>query len=186
MNRFRGSALLLSMLLAVSSAAFPQSSSTSLQGSVTDPSGSAVSGAMVTLADSASKIERTTVTGQQGEYRFLALPPGTYSLSVTAKGFTHYLQTGLQLLVNTPATTNVQLKVGSTSESVTVTSEAPALNSVDASLGNSFSETQVIEVPIEARNVPELLSLQAGVAYTGHRQDLQDPAYKDQDTRNGA
>ena len=186
MNRFRGSALLLTMLLAVSCAAFPQSSSTSLQGSVTDPSGSAVADATVTIADSASKTERSTVTGQQGEYRFLSLPPGTYSLSVTAKGFTHYLQTGLELLVNTPATANVQLKVGSASESVTVTSEAPALNSVDASLGNSFSETQVIQVPIEARNVPELLSLQAGVAYTGHRQDLEDPAYKDQDTRNGA
>jgi len=186
MNCYRRSALLLTFFLAVSSAAFSQASSSSLQGTVTDPSGSAIAGATVRLSNSDSKIERATTTGQQGEYRFLALPPGTYSLSVTAAGFAHSIQTGLQLLVNTPTTSNVQLKIGSTTESVSVTSEAPALNAVDASLGNSFGETQVKQVPIEARNVPELLSLQAGVAYTGHRQDLQDASYKDQDTRSGA
>lgn len=176
----------MTYFLALSTVAFSQASSTSLQGTVTDPSGSAIAGAAVRLSNTESRTERTTTTGPQGEYRFLALSPGTYSLSVTATGFARYLQTSLQLLVNTPATSNIQLKVGSATESVSVTSEAPALNAVDASLGNSFGETQVKQVPIEARNVPELLSLQAGVAYTGHRQDLQDPAYKDQDTRSGA
>jgi hypothetical protein len=73
----------------------------------------------------------------------------------------------LQLLVNTPATANVQLKLGRATETVTVTSEAPVLNLVDASIGNSFDETQVKQIPLEGRSVPELLSLQAGVAYTG-------------------
>lgn len=168
MNRFERSALLVTIFLALSCAAFSQASSSSLQGTATDPSGSAIPGAVVKLSDNASKTERTAITDAQGEYRFLALPPGTYSLSVTAKGFAHYVQTNLQLLVNTPTTSNVQLKVGSATESVTVTSEAPALNAVDASLGNSFGEDQVKQVPTEARNVPELLSLQAGVSYTGH------------------
>jgi hypothetical protein len=101
---------------------------------------------------------------------------------VTAKGFAHYQQTGLQLLVNTPATANVQLRVGAASESVTVSGEAPALNLVDASIGNPFNETQVKQIPLEGRSVPELLSLQAGVAYTGNRPDID----KDQDTRSGA
>ena len=166
----------------MSGVAFPQTSSTSLQGTVTDPSGSAVVGAGVALSSSESKLERTVVSGAQGEYRFLALPPGTYALSVTAKGFAHYQQTGLQLLVNTPATANVQLKVGTASESITITSEAPTLNLVDASIGNSFGENQVREIPLEGRNVPDLLSLQPGVAYTGNRLDID----KDQDTRNGA
>lgn len=186
MNRFQRSALLVMMLLAFSSAAFPQASSSSLQGAVTDTSGSAIAGAAVTISNADSRTERTVVTDSQGEYRFLALPPGTYALTVTAQGFARHVQTNLQLLVNTPATSNIQMKVGTNTESVTVTSEAPALNAVDASLGNSFGETQVKQVPIEARNVPELLSLQAGVAYTGHRADLQDPSYKDQDTRSGA
>src|SRR5579863_6629171 len=154
---------------------------TSLRGTVTDPGGGAVVGANVVLANAESKTERTATTGDQGEYQFLFIPPGTYTLSVSGAGFRNYEQTGLVLLVNTPATANVQLKVGSAAEVVTVTSEIPAIDLVDASLGNSFDERQVRQIPLEGRNVPDLLSLQAGVAYTGNR-----IADQDQDTRNGA
>src|SRR6267143_1746113 len=136
-------------LLVTASFIAAQTSSSSLQGSVTDPSGSAIGGASVMLSSNESKLERTMVTGTQGEYRFVALSPGTYSLTVTAKGFSRYTQTDLQLLVNTPATANVQLKVGSVTESVIVTSEAPALNMVDASIGNPFSEAQVKQIPLD-------------------------------------
>src|SRR6266403_2588686 len=154
---------------------------TSLRGTITDPSGSTVAGAKVVLANSESKIERTATTAEQGGYQFLFVPPGTYSLTVTATGFRPYKLDAVQLLVNTPATVNAQLKVGAAGEVVEVTGEAPAINMVDASLGNSFDETQVSQLPLEGRNVPDLLSLQAGVAYTGNR--IGD---KDQDTRNGA
>jgi hypothetical protein len=155
---------------------------TSLRGTITDPSGSTVSGAKVVLANSESKTERTATTAEQGGYQFLFVPPGTYSLTVTATGFRPYKLDAVQLLVNTPATINAQLKVGAAGEVVEVTSEAPALNLVDASLGNSFNETQVRDIPLEGRNVPDLLSLQAGVAYTGNHNDIN----KDQDTRNGS
>ncbi len=155
---------------------------TSVRGTVTDSTGGTVPGATVVLANAESKTERTATTGVQGEYQFLFLPPGTYTLTVTATGFQRYEQTGLKLLVNTPATANVQLKIGQTTQSVTVAAEAPALNMADASIGNSFGETQVKQIPLEGRNVPDLLSLQAGVAYTGNRPDID----KDQDTRNGA
>lgn len=177
--------LVLLVFLLVGPRAWAQST-TSVRGTVIDPSGSAVVGATVVLSNPESKTERTDTTGGQGEYQFLLLQPGTYTLRVTATGFARYEQTGLQLLVNTPATANVQLKVGQTTQSVTVTSEAPALNLVDASLGNPFNETQVKQIPLDGRNVPDLLSLQAGVAYTGNRSDLQSTNYKDQDTRSGA
>jgi len=154
---------------------------TSVRGTVTDPDGNALVGANVVLANAESKTERNATTGGQGEYQFLLIPPGTYTLKVTAAGFRGYEQKGLALLVNTPATANLQLKVGATTEVVTVTAEAPALNLVDASVGSSFDEKQVRQIPLEGRNVPDLLSLQAGVAYTGNR-----IADKDQDTRNGA
>jgi hypothetical protein len=154
---------------------------TSMRGTITDPSGSTVSGAKVVLANSESKTERTATTAEQGAYQFLFVPPGTYTLTVTATGFRPYQLTGVQLLVNTPATINAQLKVGAASEVIDVTTGQPELNLVDASLGNSFNETQVQDIPLEGRNVPDLLSLQAGVAYTGNR--IGD---KDQDTRNGA
>jgi hypothetical protein len=105
---------------------------------------------------------------------------------VTAKGFARAERTSLQLLVNTPATVNIQLKIGATTETVTVSSEAQALNLVDASIGDSFGQVQVRELPLDGRNVPDLLTLQAGVAYTGNRPDMDKPDYKDQDTRSGA
>jgi Carboxypeptidase regulatory-like domain/TonB dependent receptor len=154
---------------------------TSLRGTVTDPSGAAVAGATVTINSAESKVERTASTGPAGEYQFLFLPPGTYTLTASASGFQRHEQQGLGLLVNTPATVNVQLKIGVASETVTIASEMQAINTVDASLGNSFDETQVREIPLEGRNVPDLLSLQGGVEYTGNR--IGD---KDQDTRNGA
>src|SRR6201993_845095 len=170
---------LFTLLLTVS--AWGQAT-TSVRGSVTDPGGNALVGANVVLSNPESKTERTATTGDQGEYQFLFIPPGTYTLTVSAKGFQRSKITGLELLVNTPATINAQLKVGTASEVINVTSEAPALNLVDASIGNSFDENQVKQVPLEGRNVPDLLSLQPGVAYTGNRTDID----YDQDTRNGA
>ncbi len=186
MNRAKRLLFSILVILTVNGTVFPQTSSTSLQGTVTDPSGSAIAGATVVLANSESKLERTMETGMQGEYRFFAVPPGTYTLTVTAKGFSHYQQTDLQLLVNTPATANVRLKVGSASESITVTSEAPVLNLVDSSIGNPFNETQVEQLPLDGRNVPDLLSLQPGVTYIGNGSHLNDQKVKDQDSRNGA
>jgi Carboxypeptidase regulatory-like domain len=109
MNRAKCLLFSILVLFTVNGTVFPQTSSTSLQGTVTDPSGSVIDGATVVLSNSESKLERTKETGTQGEYRFIALPPGTYTLTVTAKGFSRYQQTDLQLLVNTPATANVHL-----------------------------------------------------------------------------
>src|SRR5262249_9822342 len=149
-------------------------------------SGSAIPGATVVISNEA-KLERSAITDGQGGYRLLAVPPGAYTLVVTARGFAIFQQTNLQLLVNTPTTANVQLKVGATSEVVNVSGAAPALNMVDASLGNSFEEEQVKEIPLEGRNVPDLLSLQAGVTYTGNNPSIADHGtVENQDTRNGA
>jgi hypothetical protein len=155
---------------------------TSLRGTVTDPSGAAVPNGSVTLTNVDVNTPRTTTTGPQGDYSFLSLPPGNYQLVIETPGFERYVQTKLQLLVNTPATVNVALKLGSVNETVAVTGEAPVLNLADASIGNAFSNAQVKQIPLEGRNVPDLLSLQAGVVYTGNRPDLN----RDYDTRSGS
>ncbi|MGI8960452.1 MAG: carboxypeptidase-like regulatory domain-containing protein [Bryobacteraceae bacterium] len=142
---------------------------TSLRGTVTDPSGAGVPKATVVLTNVEVNSPRTTTTGPQGDYSFLSLTPGNYQLVVETAGFERYLQTNLQLLVNSPATVNVQLKLGSVNETVAVTSEAPVLNLADASIGNAFNNMQVKQIPLEGRNVPDLLTLQAGVVYTGNR-----------------
>jgi hypothetical protein len=160
----------------------PQTGTTSLRGTITDKTGGAIAGAKVTIKNVSLNIERAVTTGSTGQYEFLALPPGTYELAVEKQAFQRYVQSNLQLLVNSPATQDVLLQVGSSTETVEVSTSVERLNTTDASLGNAFSEKQVRELPLEAGNVPELLSLQAGVTYTGNRQDIN----KDIDTRNGA
>lgn len=169
-------------LLLAASTAWAQTGTTSVRGTVLDKSGAAVVGATVTLDNVGQALHHSLKTGAAGEYEFLALPPGTYSLTVEMSGFRRSEQKNVQLLVNTPATLNVTLEVGTATETVEVSAQAVTLNTTDASLGNAFSERQVMDLPLEAGNVPELLSLQAGVAYTGNRPDMN----KDTDTRNGA
>lgn len=173
---------LLTCLLVLANCSLAQTSTTSLQGTVTDPSGAAVANAAVELVNVDSKTQRDAVTDSQGEYRFQFLPPGTYTLTVSAAGFARFEQKGLQLLVNTPAAGNIQLRLGQSTQVVEVSEATPALNTVDASIGDTFNEAHVKQIPIEGRNVPDLLSLQPGVAYTGNRPD----ADKDNDTRGGA
>jgi protocatechuate 3,4-dioxygenase beta subunit len=77
---------------------------TSLRGTVADPSGAAVPKASVTLTNIDVNTPRSTTTGPQGDYSFISLPPGNYQLVIETPGFERYVQTKLQLLVNTPAT----------------------------------------------------------------------------------
>ena len=173
---------LVGFLLAINAIVFAQSGTTSLRGTVTDPSQAAVSGARVTLANPERGFTRTVTTGDSGNYEFLQLQPGVYQLTVETPGFRKAEQKRVQLLVDTPATLNVKLEVGTATEVIEVNAEAAVINTADASLGNAFNETQVKSLPLEGRNVPDLLSLQNGVAYTGNRSDID----KDKDTRSGA
>ena len=186
MNRFSfvkrnliASFLLLALMAAVASA---QTGTTSLHGLVTDKSGATVGDAKVTLSNIERSFVRETNTTTAGEYDFSTVSPGTYVLTVEAAGFRKSEIKNLQLLVNSPATSNVVLELGSSSQTIEVTAEAERLNTTDASLGVAFDENQIKQLPMEGRNVPDLLSLQAGVAYTGNRDDIN----RDTDTRSGA
>lgn len=159
-----------------------QIGTTSVRGTVVDKSGAAISGATVTLDNPAQALHRDTKTSSSGEYEFLALPPGTFSLTVEMAGFRRWEQKNLPLLVNSPSTQNIVLEIGTTTETVEVSAQAVTLNTTDASLGTAFGENQVKQLPLESRNVPDLLSLQAGVVYTGNRSDID----TNTDTRSGS
>ncbi len=171
---------LATLLLAVGLSA--QTGTTSLRGVVLDKSGAAVVGARVVLENVGQALQRTTRTDDSGEYRFLGLPPGTYTLSVEKEGFRKFELRALDLLVNLPATRDVHLVVGAVTEQVEVSAQAQTVNSTDATLGIAFNENQVKQLPLESRNVPDLLSLQPGVVYTGNRPDMDTGA----DTRSGS
>jgi len=173
---------ILLLCLFVTVGGWAQTGTTSLRGTVTDKTGASVGAAKVSLDNLGQALHRQAQTNTTGEYDFVALPPGTYSLTIEKEGFRKYEQRNLQLLVSLPATVNATLEVGATSQTVEVTASAVALNTADASIGNAFGENQVKELPLEGRNVPDLLTLQAGVAYTGNRSDVN----RDVDTRSGA
>src|SRR5579863_2063959 len=87
-------------------AAWSQSSTASLRGTVMDPQTAVVAGAEVGLTDSATAFSRTQKTDDHGAYQFLQVPPGTYTVSVATTGFTTSRKENVVLLVNTPATLN--------------------------------------------------------------------------------
>jgi hypothetical protein len=176
------SALFLSFVLALPVGMTAQTSTTSVRGTVTDKSGAMIAGAKVTLSNPQRGFEWSTTTSPAGAYEFLQLTPATYTLTIEAPGFRKSVQTNVELLVNTPATLNATLQVGALSETIEVSAEGSIVNTTDASIGNAFSEHQVKELPLEGRNVPDLLTLQAGVTYTGNRPDIN----KDNDTRSGS
>ena len=157
-------------------------STSSLNGSVSDPTGAKVADAKITLTDAAAGLQRTTTSNGAGFYQFLDVPPGNYQLAASASGFATYVASKVTLLVKTPATVNIQLQLEGVKTSVEVEGEAPLINRTDASLGNTLEENQIAELPIADRNVAYLLSLQPGVAYLGGAAE----ANRDTDTRSGA
>ncbi len=145
----------------------PAQSTTSLRGTVTDPQGAAIAGAVVTLTSPANSLSRQAVSNGAGEYQFLQIPPGGYQIKAEKPDFSVLSRSGLALQVNTPATLDLKMEIGQSTEMVNVSAEATALNTVDASVGNAFNQTQVRQLPLQTRNVVELLSLQPGVTPTG-------------------
>jgi carboxypeptidase family protein len=141
---------------------------TSLRGHVTDSSGAAISGARCELTLSATGAVREGKTDNTGEYQFAQLPPGEYSLKVSEQGFAGVEKRGMNLLVGQPATEDVILSVANVTQDVKVEVDVqPMLNTTDATLGNAFSQEHIEALPIEGRNVPDLLSLQPGVTFLG-------------------
>jgi hypothetical protein len=154
---------------------------TSLRGTVTDATGAVIPRAQVSLSSPATGLSRKTAAGPDGVYEFVQVLPGKYRLRIEAEGFRKY-ETSVRLLVNTPATVDARMEVGSSTQTVEVTAEAGLLNTTDASLGNAITENQVKQLPLEARDVAGLYSLQPGVVFLGNRPDTDLTV----DTRSGA
>ncbi len=158
-------------------AGFAQAGASAITGSVVDPQGGAVPGASVKLISTTQANERTTVTDDSGNYSFTSVTPGEYRIEVEASGFSKSSTTDVRALVDKTTTIAVQLQLGDVSAVVEVSAGGieNIVNKQDASLGNNFVSSQISQLPIEGRNVVDLLSLQPGVtrdgAVAGGRQD---------------
>jgi carboxypeptidase family protein len=162
------SAALLCMLLCAV-AVWGQTGTSGINGTVTDPQGKAIPGAKVTITNTATSASRAMQTSDTGAFVFDLITPGDYRLEVEAKGFNKAVVDDVKALIGKSTENNVRLEVGQMSQIVEVRGTANAvINTQDASLGNVFESAQITQLPLEARNLVDLLSLQPGSTREGY------------------
>ena len=142
---------------------FSQTNQGTIQGAVFDQSGGAIAGAMVTVTDVARGIARVLVTDAAGEYVAVNVIPGAYTVRAEAKGFQAVEHSGVQVEVTQTVRVDLVLQPGEQTQTITVSSEAPAVNTTDAILGGTVSNQAINELPLNGRNFERLLQLRPGV-----------------------
>src|SRR5215831_16448792 len=147
-----------------------QTGTSSIRGTITDPQGKPVGAANITLIHIATNVKRTMQATASGEYVFDLIVPGDYRIEVEATGFRKTVLDNVKALIGKITERNVELGIGALSETVevSVSDQANLINTQDASLGNNFQSHQITQLPLEGRNVADLLSLQPGATREGY------------------
>lgn len=163
MNRLRyivalGCGLSLSLL--------SQTTSTSIVGTVIDPTGAAIVGAKVTATNIRTQVKREDVTTSTGDYSFPLLDIGEYSVTIAVNGFKTATRTNLLLQINEKLRVDFTLEVGQISERVEVTGAVAALKTDESSIGEVIEQKRIVELPLNGRNIGGLAILQAGVMFS--------------------
>jgi len=140
-----------------------QSTGGRIRGTVMDASGGAVVGAKVVLTSEATNIKREAQTSSNGEYLFLEVPIGTYVVEVNHAGFKKYVRKGVPLNLNEVITVDIPLQIGGSTETVEVTGAPPVVDTTSTQLGAIVNERSSTQLPLNERDVFQLLQLQPGV-----------------------
>ncbi|MBZ5577309.1 MAG: TonB-dependent receptor [Acidobacteriia bacterium] len=156
--------LALSLLLACAGAL---AQTAQINGTIRDASGLAIPSASVKVTQTATGVVRTTVSGADGGYVLPNLPVGPYLVEVTKDGFSKFVQTGIVLQVDTNPTVDVAMRVGSVSEQVTVEADAAQVETRTTSIGQVVDSQRVLEMPLNGREVHELIFLAGMASYPG-------------------
>jgi hypothetical protein len=138
-----------------------------INGNIKDASGLAIPGAAIKATQTATGVIRNATSGPDGDYVLPNLPIGPYLLEVTKEGFSKYAQTGIVLQVDTTPTVDVSMRVGTLSEQVTVEASAAQVESHTSSIGQVVDTTRVLEMPLNGREVHELIFLAGMANYPG-------------------
>ncbi|HYP13201.1 MAG TPA: TonB-dependent receptor, partial [Bryobacteraceae bacterium] len=142
--------------------AFGQSTNASVVGIVTDSSQGAISGATVTVTNTATGVSRAVTTNESGAYTVTPLIPGPYEIKVNNPGFRTQMQSNVALETGAVFKMDFQLQVGAVSESIEVTAAAPLLQTQDASVGSVITTAQLERIPVNGRNFTRLMVLMPG------------------------
>jgi hypothetical protein len=161
----RSISILVSMLFIASAAAFAQFSA-SIQGVVQDPSGAGISKATIQLVNVATGGTAVTTSDASGNYRFVSLAPGSYKATAEAAGFSKS-EVNVTLLTEQNLSVPITLKVGSIGEAITVTSEAPVVDTADSRNHLTLENQAVAQLPIVGRNLVTLVTMAPGASGLG-------------------
>ncbi|HKR14498.1 MAG TPA: TonB-dependent receptor [Pyrinomonadaceae bacterium] len=165
-TRLLGATLLIALFVLSASA---QQGTSTVRGTVIDQNKNVVPGATVTLTNTGTGATRTATTSDAGVYAFDFVAVGDYKIEVEAAGFKKTAVTDIHALIAQSSTVDVVLDVGTVTEVVTVAASATEVmvNRDDGTLGNTFVTKQITQLPLEGRNVTNLLSLQPGATRDG-------------------
>src|SRR5438128_2208846 len=150
--------------------AFGQAGTSTVRGVLKDAQGNVVAGATVTLINPATNATRTTTSTNDGVFTFEQVAVGDYRIEAEAKGFKKGIVTDVHALVAKVTPVDVRVEIGNVTETVTIASSAGEVlvNRDDSTLGNNFVNQQITQLPLEARNVLSLVTLQPGVTPQGY------------------
>src|SRR5213078_2126014 len=159
-------ALALTILSAV---AFGQATSTgSLSGTVSDPTGAVVANATVVLKNVSTNQEFTSQTNDNGNFQIPSLATGIYSATITSRGFKKSEVTGIKIDIGKPSDIKVILEIGAPTETVVVSGAgAELLQTQSATVGTTITGRQITELPYASRNALDLLLFLPGTATAG-------------------
>jgi hypothetical protein len=157
----------LVLVLATSLSLYGQSTYGTVDGSVVDSSGAAVAGAQVTLTNTGTQEKHTQSTGGEGAYQFVNVIPGEYRIDIEKAGFKHFARTNVVVQVQQDTHIDAALAVGQQSETVEVTGETPLLQVETSSLGQVVEQRKADELPLNGRNIFNLITISPGVIAQG-------------------
>ena len=140
-----------------------QSTGGRVRGTVSDPSGASIAAATVTLINEATHATRDVQSGANGEYIFIEVPVGSYEIDATQAGFKKHVRKGVALDLNEVISVDITLQLGSSAERVEVTGAPPVIDTTSTQLGAVVNERSSTQLPLNERDVYQLLQLQPGV-----------------------
>ena len=163
LQRFSGVVLSLLLVTAVVRA----QGTAQLNGKVSDESGAVLPGATVTATQTDTGAIRTAVTDETGAWVIQSVPLGPYKLEIALQGFRTYVQTGIVLQVNASPVINAVLGLGNLAETVTVIAGAPLVDVRTAGLRDVVEQKRIVELPLQTRQVTDLIALAGAAVNTG-------------------
>ena len=161
----RATALMAGIMLAAVVPAGAQPLTSRVEGTVQDATGLVIPGASVTMVNVDTGVARETAADERGLYLFPLVPAGTYTVQASAAGFTTTVIEDVRVALNAPTSIDIVVEVGDVAETVVVTAAGPQslLNAANAELNTNLSREQVRDLPLNGRNVTQLVLTQAGV-----------------------